>query len=118
MEPIKVSRRDIERLVTATFPEYKGRKFSIRPKEKIQLSDLNWSGGTRSEYKACTLDGQWLGSTECYAQMWPGDNKAEGMIIPIPSGVCVIEHCIFCGKDLGIRIYVNPVDMTKLLPRT
>lgn len=35
----------------------------------------------------------------------------------LPLNNIIVEHCIFCGKDLGIIIYVNPNNLTKLLPK-
>ena len=114
---INVTRNDVSAIVRATFPHYKGRKFRVQAKEKVTLSDLNWSGGTRSEYRACTLDGCHTGGADSYNRMAPWENQAEGKSLPIPSGFVVVEHSIFCGKDTGLRIYVNPADMAKLLPR-
>ena len=28
--------------------------------------------------------------------------------VTLTPGFAVVEHCIFCGKDLGYRIYVSP----------
>lgn len=113
---IKVARQDVAAIVAATFPSYKGRKFRIAAKDAVSLQDLNWSGGTRSQYRGCTLDGKSSGAADGYNARAPWDNPAEGATIPIPVGFALVEHVIFCGKDLGLRIYVNPADMPKLLP--
>ena len=34
----------------------------------------------------------------------------------LPSGVICVEHSIFCGKDVGIRIHVNPENLVSMLP--
>jgi hypothetical protein len=34
----------------------------------------------------------------------------------MPPNVIVVEHSIFCGKDVGITIYVRPANLAKLLP--
>jgi hypothetical protein len=116
INPIAVTKKEVAALVMGTFPSYRGRKFRIYASDTIVLSDLNWSGGTRSQYRAITIEGFPVGSTDIYNQMAPWDNPAEGMVFPIPPGVCVVEHCMFCGKDLGLKIWVNPADMPKLLP--
>lgn len=116
MEMINVRRDDVARIVAATFPGYRGRKIRVGAREKVGLHDLNWSGGSRSEYRAVTLDGIPLGSTAKYAAMAPWAHHAEGATLPVPEGACIVEHSIFCGKDTGLRIYVNPADMPKLLP--
>jgi hypothetical protein len=46
----------------------------------------------------------------------PWNNQAEGVTLPVMPGTVLVEHCLFCGTDLGLRIYCNPADMPKLLP--
>ena len=117
-DTLNVKRRDVAAIVAATFPEYKGRTFRIEPRLNVTLSNLNWGGGggSRSQYRTCTLQGQALGGADKYNAQAPWANKAEGAYIPIPTGAVIVEHSIFCGKDTGLRIYVNPHDMPKLLP--
>jgi hypothetical protein len=44
------------------------------------------------------------------------DTQIQGAdAVTLPENVACIEHCYFCGKDAGIRIHVNPANMTKLL---
>lgn len=115
-EPINVKRNDIEPIIRATFPGYKGRKIRLLAREAISLQGLNWDGGSRSQYRACTLEGHMTGGSDRYNAMHPMDNPAEGMRLPIPQGAVVVEHSIFMGKDSGLRVYVNPADMPRLLP--
>jgi hypothetical protein len=103
-------------IVRGSFPAYRGKKFQVEATETVTLRDLNWSGGTRSEYRVCTIDGQPIGSTAKFAAMAPWDNPAEGATMPIVPGTAVVEHIMFCGSDLGLRIYVHPADMAPLLP--
>lgn len=113
--PIKVQRRQVETLVKATFPEYRGRKFKVVAAEKVGLYDLNWSGGTRNQYRACTVTGHSTGGSDRYNAMAPWNNPAEGAMLPVPIGCVVVRHGMFCGKDLGLTVYVNPADMPRLL---
>ena len=111
-----VSRKEVAAIVNATFPEYKGRKIRVAATETVGLYDLNWSGGTRSQYRACTLEGRSLGSSAKYNAMAPWDSRqVEGQFLPLVPGACVVEHQIFCGKETGLRIYVHPSDMPKML---
>ena len=111
-----VKRNDVTQIVNATYPEYRGRKIRIGAAEKVSLHDLNWSGGSRSTYRACTLEGEILGSSAKFNAMAPWDSRqVEGQSLPLVPGACVVEHSIFCGKDSGLRIYVHPADMPKLL---
>jgi hypothetical protein len=116
-EPIKVTRQQVEPLVRATFPDYRGRKLRVEARTSVSLQDLNWSGGSRTQYRACTLDGQPTGNSNKYHAMAPWDSRqVEGQSLPVPSGFAVVRHTIFCGKDLGLTVTINPADMPRLLP--
>jgi hypothetical protein len=117
VEPIKVKKADVARIVAATFPDYRGQKVRVRPATSESLQDLNWSGGSRSQYRACTLDGCPLGSSAEYHTYAPWDSRqVEGQSVPIPPGSVMVRHSIFCGKDTGLTITCHPDDMPKLLP--
>jgi hypothetical protein len=116
LNAIPVQRKDVAAIVRATFPGYKGRKIRIVVQDSVTLIDLNWSGGTRCQYRACTLAGEPLGNTDRFAAMAPWVNPAEGITLPIAPGACVVEHSIFLGKDAGLRIYIHPSDRPALLP--
>ena len=115
-DPIAVKRADILALINATFPDYRGRKFKVIASGRVFFSDLNWSGGSRSQYRACTLDGKLTGTMDKYNHAHPWDHQAEGKTCEIPRGACVVRHSIFCGKDTGLTVYIHPEDMPKLLP--
>ena len=116
MTTTNVKRKDVAQIVAATFPDYKGRKFRIEPRTTWTLSNLNWDGGTRSQYRTCTLDGsRSLGRADRYNAMAPWANDAEGKVMPVPQGAIIVEHVMHCGRDEGLYIYVNPQDMPKLL---
>jgi len=115
MPTIYVTGDKVADIVRATFPDYTAKKFAIQASETITLHDLNWSGGTRSQYRTCTLDGQPTGSADKFNAMAPWDNPAEGQTLPIPAGFAVVRSCMFCGKDLGLTITVNPADMPKYI---
>lgn len=106
----------IAAIVRTTFPEYRRKKVYIRASENVTLHDLNWSGGTRAEYRACTVNGEWAGSTSRYHACPPWANPAEGSVIPIPPGMIVVQGGTFCGKDSTLSLHVNPTDMPKYLP--
>lgn len=112
---IAVSRKDVAKLVDATFPEYKGRKFRIVASTTVCLQELNWSGGTKSQYRAASFEGDYLGSADKFSLLAPWANKAEGVVVPIPHGTVVVEHTIFTGRDLGLRIWVHPSDMPRFV---
>jgi hypothetical protein len=114
-EPIKATRAQVERLVRATFPAYRGRKFRVYAAAHVTLHDLNWSGGSRSQYRTCTLAGEPIGSADKHNQVAPWNQTAEGQTVPVPQGAVCVRHSMFCGKDMGLSFYVNPADMPRLL---
>jgi hypothetical protein len=104
-------------IVRATFPDYRRQKVYVRAAETVTLTDLNWSGGTRSEYRACKTDGEFIGSTDRFHQYAPWDGRqVEGLAVPVPRGSIVVRGGHFCGKESVLCLHVNPADMPKLLP--
>jgi hypothetical protein len=114
---IKVTKQDVWAIIKATFPDYRGRKIVVKPKSSISVchADLNWSGGSRYQYRACSLSGQPTGSLDRHNASAPWEKAPGSTSIQIPLRHCIVEHVIFCGKDLGLRIYVRPEDMPRLL---
>lgn len=115
-QTIHVERAAVDAIARATFPAYAGKSFKIVARERVTISDLNWSGGTRSEYAAATLDGRKLGDMAVFNAAAPWDNRAEGKNVEIPPGACVVEHSQFCGRDMGLTIYVRPDAVAAYLP--
>ncbi len=115
-DEIPVRRADVARLVNATFPEYRGRRFVIEARETVTLHDLNWSGGTRNQYRTATLDGQAVGQSDRYNRMAPWENPAEGCTLQIPSGFVVVCRRQFQGRERPLAIYAHPRDLAALLP--
>lgn len=112
---MKVKKSDVAEIVKGTFPEYKGRKFLVRASEQVTFSDLNFSGGTRNQYRACAIDGASVESKFNMNSPAPWANPFEGKRIELPAGFLIVEHSVFCGQDCGLTIYANPADMPKLL---
>ena len=103
-------------IMRATFPNYRRKTVWLNPRGAVTLCDLNWSGGTRSEYRACTLGGSCLGGSGKYNAMAPWDNYAEGKTIEIPPGRCMVRAGFFCGKPSHATIYYNGSDNLLLGP--
>jgi hypothetical protein len=85
-EPIELKPADVKHIVAATFPDYRRKKVWVYAAETVTLHDLNWSGGTRAEYRTCTIDGQSAGTAAKYNAMAPWDNIAEGKTLPVCRG--------------------------------
>lgn len=93
--------------VKTLFPGYRKREIRVIVSDSVTLHDLNWSGGTRSEYimvdlRRKTTTG--IGSKS----VSPWDNKDEGRTIQIPEGHAVVQIGYFCGKQSMMRITFHP----------
>ena len=112
---IEVSRGAIPDVILAAFPDYRGRTFHVEPTERVTFHDLFWGGGSRNQYAAVHLATGRVQYLAPGVSPW-GARVAEGTTTEIPQGFVVVEHAIFMGKDMGLRIYVRPQDVAPLLP--
>jgi hypothetical protein len=103
-------------IIKATFPQYRRKKATLVTGGSVTFHDLNWSGGTRSEYMACMLDGTRAVHASQINQPPPWQNPYEGVTAEIPMGACVVSCGTFCGKPGKLYIYLNAEDVTKFLP--
>lgn len=91
------------------FPDYRGRKFRLEVRQKITLRNRYWSGGTKSDWIAVNLETKQAFAPEVHGFNDPaefGGIKGDPTI-EIPPNVAIVEHIIFCGKKLGLRIFVR-----------
>lgn len=112
---IKARKSEISKLLAATFPEYTGRTFRVEPATTVTFWNLNWSGGTRSQFRACSVTGEKGGTMDRYNAAAPWNNPAEGKTIELPIGAVIAERAD-CGMRTEITFYINPADLPKLLP--
>lgn len=106
---------EVRAIAHAAFPDYNGRTFRVCDFTGPMRLDSNWEGGSRSYY--CVLDLASLRSIGIAENGTPFSNGGQiERISELPVNGAVVEHCIFCGKDLGIRIYVNPENLARMLP--
>jgi hypothetical protein len=115
MDAIKVSITDpaIRKIVKACYPDYKGRKVKVEGKSTYHMSNY-WDGGSRSYAIAYHLES---GATMEPTQVSTNPmNRTAHASVEIPEGVVIVEHSIFMGKDVGIRIYANPVNVARFIP--
>ena len=103
----------IKKIVGATFPEYRGRKFKLSTDVPKCLNSY-WSGGSRDYYAFYELA---TGKQFSVASNHPFFEKHNPRDLDgLPAGVVLVKHSIFCGKDMGITIYANSEQITPLLP--
>ena len=113
---IPASRKDdsIRQIIDATFPSYRGRKIVVVASEHPVDVTSYWSGGSRSYFAA--IDMRTMRTLAVPQNGTPFDGgpiSPDGVTPPI--GFAIVEHVIFMGKDLGIRIHVHPSSLPALL---
>lgn len=109
-----LNRKDIPEVIINNI-NYNGTKFELRVTEQVTLSNTAWSGGSKRTYTAINLS---TGEQAQCAMVIGGLVGTRPQTIDIPNGVAVLEHCIFGGKDMGYRIYVNQNTAAPLLPES
>lgn len=111
MTNLSRSNPDVKRLLAITFPQYRGRKIRLSFTERMSLENY-WDGGTRSYYRAVDLN-----TGEVREPARATGNPFNGMAhveFDLPTGVALVEHSIFCGKDVGITVHVRRESQTML----
>lgn len=116
-QSIALKPSEIRPIIDATFPEYRGPKASVRIQATAEYSaaDLCWQDGSKTEVKALrNINGELVVADLNTIPM----TSAASFYGVIPPDFMLVEHVIFCGKDLGIRCVVSPdsVFLPKLLP--
>ena len=95
---------------------YTGKKFQVEITDSVRLYNTYWSGGSRNTYTVTSLiDGasKSVGANSTAPQFGP---CSDGAKLPVLPGFAVIEHSIFCGKDMGLTFYIHPDNAAKFLP--
>lgn len=96
---------------------YTGKKFKavITESFTIPASAGIWNGGSRDTYSFVELgSGRTVQSP--YQQTAPWDQHSSEFSAQLPPEIALIEHTIFCGKDLGLTFYLHPDAVVKMLP--
>ena len=112
---MRVKTKEVRRIVDATFPDYRKREVIIEAGESVTFYDLNWSGGTKNEYRACAFDGTTNDRRLDMGRPAPWVNPCEGLTVQIPRDCLVVEGGYFCGQEKTLQILVNPANMPKFL---
>jgi len=115
MDRLELKSKDVKPIINATFPKYRKRKVIITVTNKVTFYDVNWHGGTKSEYRACTVAGEPIKSKVNMGVPAPWNNPYEGLEIDLPKNAVIVESGYICGKARTLCIYVHPDNMPKLL---
>ena len=105
-------------LARCAFPEYKGRKFSVKTvvDGEVDTSWNNyWSGGSRSYYALVELA---TGKAKRLPSSEPGFNEKEHRRqkhTPVPEGFCLVEYRISGSRYKAVVFYLRPENITKLI---
>jgi hypothetical protein len=111
---MEVKSKDVKEIIKATFKDYRKRKVWVTPTTKVKFWGVNWSGGSVSFYRACTIDGKPLvGPDMSLAAPW--DNPYEGLEVDLPKGAVIVKGGFFCGKPSQITLYVHPDNMPRMI---
>ena len=96
--------------------QYSGQKIQAEICESVHIpcNAGLWDGGSRDTYRALRLsDGAEIPLSDGDAAF---HGKQQDQTYTLAAGIVVINHCIFRGKDMGIRIYMHPDNAAPLLP--
>jgi hypothetical protein len=104
----------MERIARTAFG-YNGRKYEIRTGTTFNPNDNHWSGGSRTYIAAVNRSTMEVVSLPQAGTAFDPETPSS---VEIPPGVLIVEHVIFCGKDLGVRFIVRPDEAAALIPAT
>lgn len=106
---------EVRAIVRAAFPSYNGNKFIVTEFSGPMRLDSNWEGGSIDYWVILNLET--LRGVQIQENGTPFSNGGKiERISELPLNCAVVQHCIFCGKDMGIRIHVGPDNLKKMLP--
>lgn len=115
MNRFDIAAKDAQDIIRAAFPSYRKRNATIEARTAVTLQDLNWSGGTKSEYAAVRLaDGRAVKPSLDRDPPWT--NRHEGARVDMVPGIALVRAGWFCGKASTVTIYVHPDDLARTLP--
>jgi len=102
-------------LMRTAYPGYRGRKFKVSTIEGSVNLQSSWQGGSRNYYILIDL------ATSQTSPVMPAqsqfDTPVKGLdAVTLPPNAGVVEHSIFCGKDMGLTLVIGPNNATQFLP--
>jgi hypothetical protein len=105
---------EVKQIARVAFPDYNGNKFKVELfRGPMNLSSY-WDGGSRDYYAIVNMSTM---RSEPIPQGGSGHGDVPYRMTTLPDSFAVVEHTFYMGKDLGITIYVNQENMSKMLPQ-
>ena len=96
--------QQVKSVCKAAFPGYNGRKIQIKYNVKSKSLRSYWDGGSKSSYAVIDLN---LLKVLHAPDSHPFFDRLTGVdSFDIPEGYAVVEHSIFCGRDMGLTIHI------------
>jgi hypothetical protein len=105
---------NVKKVALAAFPDYSGRKFKIDVTDNPIDVRSYWEGGSRNYFNFVRLDNLQAFGEVPQQSAFDKPIQNAGNVSLVPGLVCV-EHCYFCGKDLGLTIMVHPADAPRMI---
>jgi len=112
---LRLKTKEVKHIVEATFPDYRKREVTVEARESVTFHDLNWDGGTKSEYRACHITGSTSDRRLDMGRPAPWANPYEGLTVNIPIDCIVVMGGYFCGQERMLRLHVHPANMPKFI---
>jgi hypothetical protein len=112
---IHIEKKDVPKIFVGLFG-YKGRMYRVEVCTEVELTNNYWSGGTKSDYLGIDLTTGITADPQRSDYGNPFTNPGNTPTVRLVEGKAIVEHSFFCGKDMGLRIYMHPDNVAKLLP--
>lgn len=90
---------------------YHGRSYKVTVSERVTCNS-HWDGGSRDYYKVLAANGEQV----TIPQNGTMFDHIATPVVELTPGIIVAEHSIFCGKDMGITLYIHASVLPKFLP--
>lgn len=107
---IEVSFKEVSKVVWAAFPGARSRR-PVKVYSRTNCSINNaWDGGSKESAQVITrntLISKSLSEVGFVMQERGNPYKQAVGEFPMTNELIVVKHSIFCGKDMGYRIYVS-----------
>jgi len=97
----------VKELLAKTFPSYRGRKLKLYIQENISFDDINWDGGSRTEYFLVNTDTQEVQKVANHKAPWTQYAYDAAQPRAIPKNCIIVSQGCFCGKMGGINFTVS-----------
>ncbi len=106
----------------SAFPGYKGREIRLEVHSKGGMCLRScWAGGSRDTFVVVRLaDMKHVSIPENGSGFSAIDRRygPAGLPLELPApGFAIVEHSIFCGKDVGLRVHIHRDNAADLAPQ-